>query len=190
MRQDTAGNESHAGPGPRQPRVLDGEQLRGQREQVVVAVAGVQLAHLRRVAVRECAEAERFDAAYAAFPPLDAMRDRRASVLSGGQRQMLAIARALVPRPELVLLDEPTAGLAPKVAAEVFDLVRGLAGRGVAVLMVEQNARAALAVSDRGYVLAEGRNRIEGPAAELAANDELGAIFLGRRRRGAAESTG
>ena len=132
------------------------------------------------------AEAERFDAAYAAFPPLDAMRDRKASVLSGGQRQMLAIARALVPRPELVLLDEPTAGLAPKVAAEVFDLVRGLAGRGVAVLMVEQNARAALAVSDRGYVLAEGRNRIDGPAAELAANDELGAIFLGRRRTGVA----
>ena len=90
----------------------------------------------------------------------------------------------------MVLLDEPTAGLAPKVAAEVFDLVRGLAARGVAVLMVEQNARAALAVSDRGYVLAEGRNRIEGQAAELAANDDLGAVFLGRRRPDAAKRPG
>ncbi len=136
------------------------------------------------------AAAARFEAAYAAFPPLAGRRDRKARVLSGGERQMLAIARALVPEPELILLDEPTAGLAPQVVAEVFDLVRGLAARGVSVLMVEQNARAALAVSDRGYVLTEGRNRLDGRGADLAADADLAALFLGRRRGGAPGAPG
>jgi len=127
------------------------------------------------------AVAERIDSAYAAFPPLAERRDRKARVLSGGQRQMLAIARALITEPGLVLLDEPTAGLAPKVVGEVFQMVRGLASRGVAVLMVEQNARAALGISDRGYVLAEGRNVMEGRAADLANDPEIGAVFLGQR---------
>jgi ABC-type branched-subunit amino acid transport system ATPase component len=94
---------------------------------------------------------------------------------------MLAIARALLTEPQLILLDEPTAGLSPKAAQELFALVRDLVKNGAAVLMIEQNAKAALRMSDRGYVLAEGQNRIDGPAAELLANPEIGEIFLGVR---------
>ena len=125
---------------------------------------------------------ERIEEIYGKYPILrDKMRDK-AGVLSGGQRQILAVARALLTKPQLMLLDEPTAGLSPKAAGELFDVVRGLAEGGAAVLMVEQNAKAALRVSDRGYVLAEGQNRIDGPAADLLADEEIGEIFLGVRR--------
>ena len=95
---------------------------------------------------------------------------------------MLAIARALMTEPQLILLDEPTAGLAPQVVGDVFRLLRRLAESGVAVLMVEQNAKAALHVSDRGYVLAEGRNRIAGRAADLLTDPAVAEAFLGGKR--------
>jgi branched-chain amino acid transport system ATP-binding protein len=126
---------------------------------------------------------QRIARAYTFFPDLAQRRSAPGRVLSGGQRQMLAFARALMTEPKLIMLDEPTAGLAPKIVGEVFERLRRLAASGVAVLMAEQNARAALAISDRGYVLAEGRNRIDGRAADLLSDLALGEAFLGGRRR-------
>src|SRR5438132_7888342 len=125
---------------------------------------------------------ERLERAYALLPPLAARRPLRARALSGGERQMLAIARAVMADPTLLMLDEPTAGLAPRVVEEVFRQLRGLAEAGIAVLMVEQNARAALGVSDRGYVLTEGKNRFAGPARALLDEPRVAEAFLGGRR--------
>ncbi len=124
----------------------------------------------------------RLDAAYGLFPALAEKRGQRARVLSGGQRQMLAIARALMTEPSVIMLDEPTAGLSPKVVGEVFADLRRLAQSGVAVFMVEQNAKAALRISDRGYVLADGENRFEGAAAALLDDPAVGEAFLARAR--------
>ena len=128
---------------------------------------------------------DRIEQAYSMFPILAERRRDKAAVLSGGERQMLAIARALLPTPRVLMLDEPTAGLAPRVAGEVLDGIRSLAKGGVAVLMVEQNARTALARSDRGYIMAEGRNRAAGSAFDLLNDPDLGEAFLGGRRSGA-----
>ena len=95
---------------------------------------------------------------------------------------MLAVARALMTDPQVLMLDEPTAGLSPRIVGEVFANLRVLAEGGVAVLMVEQNAKAALRISDRGYVLTEGRNRMSAPAADLLVDPSVGEAFLGGRR--------
>jgi branched-chain amino acid transport system ATP-binding protein len=119
---------------------------------------------------------------YDQFPLLAERRSATGGVLSGGQRQMLAVARALMTDPQVLMLDEPTAGLSPRIVGEVFASLRVLAQGGVAVLMVEQNAKAALRISDRGYVLTEGRNRMSAPAAELLVDPAVGEAFLGGRR--------
>jgi branched-chain amino acid transport system ATP-binding protein len=129
------------------------------------------------VAAREVSG--RLEAAYALFPVLRERRRQRAGTLSGGEQQMLAIARALMTRPRLLLLDEPSLGLAPRLVREIFRVVRTINADGVAVLLVEQNARAALAVAARGYVLETGRVVASGPASELALDPRIRAAYLG-----------
>ena len=117
-----------------------------------------------------------------ALPMLRQLLGQRAATLSGGQRQMLAVGRALMSDPSLLILDEPSAGLAPMVQDEVFLKVRSINRLGVSVLMVEQRARQCLAISDYGYVLEQGRNRLEGPAADLLGDPEVIRLYLGGTR--------
>jgi ABC-type branched-subunit amino acid transport system ATPase component len=119
---------------------------------------------------------------YGALPMLRGMLSKRAATLSGGQRQMLALGRALMSDPNLLILDEPSAGLAPMVQDEAFAQVRRINALGVSILMVEQRARQCLAISDYGYVLEQGRNRLEGLAEELLVDPEVVRLYLGGTR--------
>jgi branched-chain amino acid transport system ATP-binding protein len=117
---------------------------------------------------------------YELFPVLQERHTQRGGSLSGGQQQMLAIARALMARPRLLLLDEPCLGLAPLVARQIMQTVAALRDQGVTVLLVEQNAQAALAIADRGYVMETGKIVIQGTAAELLQNREVRRAYLGK----------
>jgi len=121
---------------------------------------------------------------YERFPRLAERREQFAGTLSGGERQMLAMGRALMAKPALLMLDEPSLGLAPLVVREIFSIVSALRGTGVSILLVEQNARAALQVSDYGYVLETGELAVEGPSSELAQNPRVAATYLGRGASG------
>jgi branched-chain amino acid transport system ATP-binding protein/neutral amino acid transport system ATP-binding protein len=121
----------------------------------------------------------RVDDVFARFPMLAERRGRAARVLSGGQRQVLAMAMALMVQPALLLLDEPSAGLSPLAAETLFATIRAINGEGVAIVMVEQNATQALEIADRATVLVDGRNIRDGAAAALAADPEIRRIFLG-----------
>ena len=113
------------------------------------------------------------------FPRLSERQRQYAGTMSGGERQMLAMARALMPEPDVLLLDEPSAGLAPAFVDAIFEKVEEVNATGVTILMVEQNARRALAMSDRGYVLDLGTNRFEGPGSELLADPKVADLYLG-----------
>jgi ABC-type branched-subunit amino acid transport system ATPase component len=121
----------------------------------------------------------RKDRVFELFPRLKERCRQRAGKMSGGERQMLAMGSALMLEPRVLLLDEPSAGLAPKMVEVIFERIRRVNDTGVAILMVEQNARESLKMADRGYVMANGQNRVEGPGPALADDPEVGRLYLG-----------
>ncbi|MGN6806963.1 MAG: ABC transporter ATP-binding protein [Trinickia sp.] len=126
---------------------------------------------------------DQLEPVFALFPRLKERRRQAAGTLSGGERQMLALGRALMGKPDLLMLDEPSLGLAPLIVKEIFHVVSALRQTGVAILLIEQNARAALQISDYGYVLETGEIVLEGAAAELAANPQIIETYLGLARK-------
>lgn len=129
--------------------------------------------------LREDGGADVIDKVYELFPAVKDKRYQHAGELSGGQRQQVAVGRAMMTEPTLLILDEPTAGVSPIVMDELFDRILEIAKTGVAILMVEQNARQALEIADTGYVLVEGQNRFTDTGAALLADKEVRATFLG-----------
>jgi len=125
-------------------------------------------------------QAARLDEIYALFPRLHERQAQAAGTLSGGERQMLAIGRALMGRPRLLMLDEPSLGLAPLVVKEIFRIIERLRDTGATILLIEQNARAAMAVADHAYVLETGAIALSGPAAQLAADPRVIETYLGK----------
>jgi branched-chain amino acid transport system ATP-binding protein len=128
----------------------------------------------------------RIAALYAMFPDLAERPSRRAGTLSGGQRQMLAVARALIVEPSVLILDEPSAGLSPKIVAEVFARLKLINRQGVTIVLVEQNVKAALGIADRAVILVEGQVAHEGTATGLAGDPLIGELYLGARHAGSA----
>lgn len=129
---------------------------------------------------RTSVPAEDYERVFELFPRVAERRDQLAGTLSGGEQQMVAVARALMAKPKLLLMDEPSMGLSPKLVEQSFEMIAGLHQSGVSLLVVEQNANMALTFADRGYVLQTGRVVLEGSARELAADEELRRAYLGR----------
>ena len=128
------------------------------------------------------------DRVYELFPRLKERRNQLAGTLSGGERQMLAVGRALMSSPKLLMLDEPSLGLAPLIVREIFRTIARLREEGVSILLIEQNARAALEVADHGYVLETGAIALQGPAGDLAGDPRVIETYLGAARKAAAEA--
>jgi branched-chain amino acid transport system ATP-binding protein len=166
--------------------VIDGQDITGQPAHRVVR-AGIALAPQNHPIFDSLSVDENLalgvtpaDAAiFEMFPNLQAKRGQRAGRLSGGERQMLSMAQALLTKPKLCMFDEPSSGLAPLIVHQVFTAIRRLADSGTTVLMVEQNARAALELADHAYVMEQGRIVLEGPARQISANDHVRRAYLG-----------
>ncbi len=179
--------------------LFDGTRLNGLRPEEIVALGISQVPEGRQIfqplTVKENLELgaylryrkkrrkeiiRDFDRIYELFPILAERKDQTSGTLSGGEQQMLAIARALMARPRLLLLDEPSMGLAPKVVSIIMKTIENLRQGGLTILLVEQNAQAALKVADRGYVLETGRIMLEGDAVDLLVDNDVRRSYLGR----------
>jgi ABC-type branched-subunit amino acid transport system ATPase component len=170
--EDLAGRKPHA-------IVRRGVGYVAQRLNVFPTMTVEENLDLGALALRSGTAAERMQDVFALFPRLAERRRQVGGTLSGGERQMLAVGRALMADPDVLLLDEPSAGLAPQAVDLIFEKVVEINRAGVAILMVEQNATRALDIAHRGYVLDTGRNRFEGPGRELLANPEVVDLYLG-----------
>jgi branched-chain amino acid transport system ATP-binding protein len=141
------------------------------------------LGSYRRYKAREKTYTDQMEVVYDLFPRLAERRKQEAGTLSGGERQMLAVGRALMAKPQLLMLDEPSLGLAPLIVKEIFHIIVRLKETGVAILLVEQNARAALQVADYAYVLETGDMALEGPASQLANDPKVIETYLGLAKK-------
>jgi branched-chain amino acid transport system ATP-binding protein len=164
---------------PAHLRIREGLAFAPQTENVFASMSVDDNLRLAAGLLPHARRAGRIAAMYEAFPDLGRQRSLVAGRLSGGQRQMLAIARALLVEPKALMLDEPSAGLSPKLVEIVFAKLAEIRASGVAIVLVEQNTRAALALVDRAYVLVQGRNRHEGAASALRDDPMIAALYLG-----------
>jgi branched-chain amino acid transport system ATP-binding protein len=163
-------------------RVADGMSLVPERRELFGSMTvedNLLLGGFRLYQARERGWRDKIHEVYELFPRLKERRQQHAGTLSGGERQMLAVGRALMAQPRLLMLDEPSLGLAPRIVREIFQIIARLRSTGVAILLVEQNARAALQVADYGYVLETGEVVLEGQAAELSDNPRVIESYLG-----------
>jgi len=171
---------------PAERRVARGMCLVPEKRELFASMSvedNLLLGSFRRYRAGEKNYADEMERVYAIFPRLKERRMQQAGTLSGGERQMLALGRALMGHPKLLMLDEPSLGLAPLIVQEIFQVIARLRETGVAILLVEQNARAALQIADYGYVLETGEVVLHGSAPDLAANPRVIETYLGLARK-------
>ena len=171
---------------PLEERVMMGIALVPEKRELFGSMSvedNLVLGAFRQVRLRNKLWREQMDTVYQLFPRLLERRTQLAGTLSGGERQMLAVGRALMSRPQLLMLDEPSLGLAPLVVKDIFKTIEALRHTGVTTLLVEQNARAALEAADYGYVLEMGEIGLQGPAAQLATDARVIETYLGAARK-------